>query len=269
VADVLENIAANSTHTPALYAAFLRALISAKLAPQRNLVDKPEQDQGDDNVGAGPTLSIYESPSSSTHVVPSPLVPHPASLSPDTSIDPNLQLHQALPPHSQPEASGNGFFNDPQNYYMNEFHFESEMGPATDITTFPPTMAVPPNSGEDSAMMSGLTMENILSSGFWDNMLVPGASSRHDLREMFCVLMRSVCVCVCVCEGYNSMDGFSGGCVFGTGGSGLITPRFGLSPVQSGVNTPLVHASHSLTQGSINMAFDHVGQAKDGIKIDT
>lgn len=198
MADVLENIAANSTHTPALYAAFLRALISAKLAPQRNLVDKSEQDRGDDNVGAGPTLSIYESPSSSTHVVPSPLVPHPASLSPDTSIDPNLQLHQALPPHSQPEASGNGFFNDPQNYYMNEFHFESEMGPATDITTFPPTMAVPPNSGEDSVMMSGLTMENILSSGFWDNMLVPGASSRHDLRGMFCVLMRSVCVCVCV-----------------------------------------------------------------------
>jgi len=65
------------------------------------------------------------------------------------------------------------------------------------------------------------------------------------------------------------MDGFSGGCVFGTGGSGLITPRFGLSPVQSGVNTPLVHASHSLTQGSINVAFDHVGQPKDGIKIDT
>jgi len=67
-------------------------------------------------------------------------------------------------------------------------------------------------------------------------------------------------------EGYNTLDGFSGGFVFGAGGSGLITPRFGMSPERSGVNTPLMPALHSLTQGSINAAFDHVGQ--DGIKVD-
>jgi len=67
--------------------------------------------------------------------------------------------------------------------------------------------------------------------------------------------------------GYNTLDGFSGGFVFGAGGSGLITPRFGVSPERSGVNTPLMSGMQSLTQGTINAAFvDHVGQ--DGIKID-
>ncbi len=64
------------------------------------------------------------------------------------------------------------------------------------------------------------------------------------------------------------MDGLSGGFVFGAGGSGLITPRFGVSPIQSGVNTPSrVHGIHPLTQNTINAAFNSHGQ--DGIKIDS
>ena len=57
------------------------------------------------------------------------------------------------------------------NFMLNEFQFESEMGPVADISTFPPTMA--PHPSGDS--LGVLTMENILSSGFWDSMLVPGA----------------------------------------------------------------------------------------------
>lgn len=34
------------------------------------------------------------------------------------------------------------------------------------------------------------------------------------------------------------MDGLAGGFVFGANGSGLITPRVGMSPFQSGTNTP-------------------------------
>jgi hypothetical protein len=53
------------------------------------------------------------------------------------------------------------------------------------------------------------------------------------------------------------MDGLSGGFVFGAGGSGLITPRLGLSPVASGSNTPSRGLrSSELTQMSINAAFD-------------
>lgn len=52
------------------------------------------------------------------------------------------------------------------------FMFDGEMGPVQDISTFPPTMAPP---GED---MPGdlLSMDNILSSGFWDSVIVPGES---------------------------------------------------------------------------------------------
>jgi len=52
---------------------------------------------------------------------------------------------------------------------LSEFHFASEMGPVADMSTFPPTMA---NSQPDDLGM--LSMDSILSSGFWDNVLVPG-----------------------------------------------------------------------------------------------
>lgn len=178
VANVLETIAANSTHTPALYAAFLRALISVKLVPQQRLVDnKPKQEQGND---PGPILGLYEA-SSTTDVGPSSAAVRDlaTSISPSTLDSANLSLDHSVPPPPLPEDPGSGYFlhQDPHTYYMNEFHFESEMGPATDITTFPPTMAAPlqqpPHSGEagEGGMMA---MENILSSGFWDNMVVPG-----------------------------------------------------------------------------------------------
>ena len=63
------------------------------------------------------------------------------------------------------------------------------------------------------------------------------------------------------------MDCFSGGFIFGANGSGLITPRFGSSPLQSGVNTPGRFGNHptTLTQTGINAAFD---QRKEGISID-
>lgn len=54
---------------------------------------------------------------------------------------------------------------------MSDYSFASEMGPAVDISTFPPTMAEMPSSDEHMGMLS---MENILSNGFWDSVLVPG-----------------------------------------------------------------------------------------------
>ncbi|KIY46961.1 hypothetical protein FISHEDRAFT_31353, partial [Fistulina hepatica ATCC 64428] len=100
-----------------------------------------------------------------------------------------------------------GAIHDPAFSHMNEFSFESEMGPVADISTFPPTMA----SSTQEDFMAELSMDNILSNGFWDSVVVPG---------------------------YNRMDGMSGGFLFGTGGSGLITPRFGASPLPSGMNSP-------------------------------
>jgi hypothetical protein len=59
--------------------------------------------------------------------------------------------------------------NDP----LNEFQFDSEMGPVIDISTFPPTMA---NSTADDNFAGMLSMDSILSNNFWDSVLVPGAS---------------------------------------------------------------------------------------------
>lgn len=55
---------------------------------------------------------------------------------------------------------------------MNDFYFTSEMGPVADMSTFPPTMATLPTCDEGMGMLS---MDNIFSSSFWDNVLVPGA----------------------------------------------------------------------------------------------
>ena len=55
-------------------------------------------------------------------------------------------------------------------YLLNEYQFDSEMGPVADISTFPPTMA--PYPPEDN--MGILAVDNVLSSDFWDSMLVPG-----------------------------------------------------------------------------------------------
>lgn len=53
---------------------------------------------------------------------------------------------------------------------MSDYQFASEMGPVEDISTFPPTMAtLPPSEG-----MEMFSMENFLSHGFWDSVLVPG-----------------------------------------------------------------------------------------------
>lgn len=52
------------------------------------------------------------------------------------------------------------------------------------------------------------------------------------------------------------MDGLSGGFLFGAGGSGLITPRFGMSPMHSGHNTPARGGQNQLTQMGISTAFN-------------
>ncbi|KAF9442203.1 hypothetical protein P691DRAFT_779516 [Macrolepiota fuliginosa MF-IS2] len=240
VADVLEKVAASATHTPALYAAFLRALISAKLEPQQQqqgMSNSSETKQEATMVSSMVDNSQQHDASGSHNSSPDNMNASGPTINQGTvnSVGPSSGAASV-------QSNSSGYYQDPNNFFMNEFHFEGEMGPVADISTFPPTMA-PPQSTDGGGVMGGLTMENILSSGFWDSMLVPG---------------------------YNSMDGLSGGFVFGAGGSGLITPRFGLSPIQSGTNTPSRgQGMQGFSQSSINAAFDHHGQLKDGIKIDS
>ncbi|KAG6836870.1 hypothetical protein H0H93_001930 [Arthromyces matolae] len=210
VADTLENCAANPLHTPALYSHFLRAILNAKTSSSSETSDangsdtqRMYQDNTDDSTG-----------------------------NPNTTTLDNVTQAQSLQNNG---VIYHDVYSAEPGYTLNPFGFESEMGPVADMSTFPPTMA--PNHPE--ATPTSLTMDHILSTGFWDSVIVPG---------------------------YNSMDGLSGGFLFGAGGSGLITPRFGQSPAQSGANTPSYRRGHDLTQTSINSAFMH-SQMHDSAKI--
>lgn len=110
---------------------------------------------------------------------------------------------------------------------VNDFHFTSEMGPVADMSKFPPTMATLPASDEGAGMLS---MENFFPNGFWDSVLVPGTLV---LNGNILWLTKAMIT------GYSdTMEGLSGGFVFGAGGSGLITPGWLSSPLPSGHNTP-------------------------------
>ncbi|KAG6867610.1 hypothetical protein C0993_000551 [Termitomyces sp. T159_Od127] len=225
VADTLESCAANALHTPALYAHFLRALINAKSSGAAAAAaegDAQAQAQGleppafpQDPAGSSSSAAGAGAPATADGA---------GTTSPTTA---NAVANAIYSVFGLDSGSGSGSgIGAGGGYALNPFGFESEMGPVADMSTFPPTMA--PNPPEES--MASLTMDNILGSGFWDSVIVPG---------------------------YNSMDGLTGGFLFGAGGSGLITPRFGMSPTQSGANTPAQRKGQDLTQSSINAAFRH------------
>ena len=123
------------------------------------------------------------------------------------------------------------------------------MGSVADISTFPPTIA-PTNYSEDQLGM--LTMDSILNSNLWDSVLVPSTVLYVEANFTQVFLLTAWPI------GYsNTMEGISGGFVYGAGGSGLITPRIGISPLPSGFNTPSQHRAESdLTQHKIDAAFD-------------
>ncbi|KAF9227599.1 hypothetical protein BS17DRAFT_856106 [Gyrodon lividus] len=189
IAAVLGEIAANSHHTPALYSTFLRALISAR-------TDGPQQQQQQQQ----PQQRLLQ-----------PQPQHQPQSQPQTDVvvgDEGMLQNDMGLSVSNSALFGSAMTTNSMNG-MNEFQFASEMGPVADMSTFPPTMAALPTSDEGMGMLS---MENILSHGFWDSVLVPGYS--------------------------DTMEGLSGGFVFGAGGSGLITPGWLPSPLPSGSNTP-------------------------------
>ncbi|KZV65923.1 hypothetical protein PENSPDRAFT_586074 [Peniophora sp. CONT] len=127
---------------------------------------------------------------------------HPAGSSNAHTNGVTHQHHEPYESSAQPaDAEG--------SYPPMDYQFASEMGPVADVSTFPPTMA---NSRDDDGGLGMLSMDTILNGGFWDNVLVPGYS--------------------------NAMEGLSGGFVYGVGGSGVITPHLGMTPMASRMNSP-------------------------------
>ena len=220
LADTLESVAVGPLHTPRLYSTFLKAVIASKTGTTVN-GEKEAFENGEQS--EPPTSpSIHTSPSTS---VQSPqLQQQPRQQHAGTQmemISPNAPPVELAPPVSAPT---NGVFT--YDYYP--FQNDGEMGTAVDITTFPPTMA------EQDHSWPSLSVDNIFSTNFWDNVLVPGMSDLHRTIFGFCGAYRYV-----IFLGTSgSPAGLSGGFAYGPGVSGLITPGFGMSPTQSGLNTP-------------------------------
>ncbi|TFK90305.1 hypothetical protein K466DRAFT_574338 [Polyporus arcularius HHB13444] len=199
VANTFDQVAVGPLHTPALYSCFLRALISARTDGSANQ-DGQQQQQTDSELAAshdGAAASSSSNSSSSGHA------------------------------HPHVNGHANGHSHGPlASHALEGFAYTGEMGPVVDISTFPPTMA--PNSVDH---MNVLSMDSILSSEFWDSVLVPGSS--------------------------HAMESLSGGFVYGAGGSGFITPRMWMSPLPSGSSSPLraghVHHQEGPAPGELGL----------------
>lgn len=137
VADWLDKVAVGPLHTPALYSSFLRVLIAAKF----------------DNY-----LAVQSTASESSNLSGEQQANGVAveGAAPNTN---SLMLTNTQYQIMGLESNAEDFFQS-----------AGEMGPAADISIFPPRMA---DTRTDASNV--ISMDSILSSDFWDSVLVPGA----------------------------------------------------------------------------------------------
>ena len=165
VANVFDQVSVGNLHTPALYSCFLRALVTSR-------TEGAEQQQAD---GEATGVQDAHAATSNSHMPPPQQV----------------NGHGHVNGHSV-HAHAQGLSLPPEALAMDSFGYSGEMGPVADISTFPPTMAPHP-SGMD---MNVLSMDSILSSEFWDSVLVPGAC------DFVGMLSRVGKVLMCVCGAF-------------------------------------------------------------------
>lgn len=163
LADTLENVAVGPLHTPRLYSTFLKAVIASKTGVGVN----GEREGFENGEPSEPPTSpsIHTSPAGS---IQSPhLQQQPQQQQVDTQLEmisPNAPPGELTP---MPAPPTNGVFPSYDYYFQND----GEMGTVVDISTFPPTMA------DHDQSWPSLSVDNIFSTTFWDNVLVPGMSN--------------------------------------------------------------------------------------------
>ncbi|KAA1469252.1 hypothetical protein DENSPDRAFT_834825 [Dentipellis sp. KUC8613] len=200
VADMFDAVAAGPLHTPALYSHFLRALLAARNQAKAGAQQDAPQSQ---------SQSQSDQPADSSAGAAAAAAATTTGTGAGTAAGTGTRTgaSETAKDADPPAAQNQNQFYTP--FSLSEFQFASEMGPVADMSTFPPTMAAPAAPAADDGVLS---MDSILSGSFWDNVLVPGYA--------------------------NPMEGLSGGFVYGSGGSGFITPHFGPTPHASGANSP-------------------------------
>lgn len=192
-------------HTPALYSSFLRALIAAKF----------------DNVPASATSTAETSNQNGEQEM-------------DGAALDNGRLNTNSLMLSGTQYQPMGLENSSGTFFQSA----GEMGPAADITIFPPRMV---NLREETSNL--LSLDSILSSDFWDSVLVPG---------MVLWIYDEFKISYTFTSGYSqSLEGLSAGFVYGANGnSGYIASRLG-SPITSTVHTPLLNSRSELVSGQL------------------
>ena len=219
LAETLENVAVGPLHTPRLYSTFLKAVIASKTGGATVNGENKTFENGE--TSEPPTSpSIHTSPTTS---IQSPhLQPHPPQHAGNQLdiISPNSGHGELVPVSVPPPTTGVFSYDD---YY---FQNDGETGTVVDITTFPPTMA------EQDHSWPPLSVDNIFSTTFWDNVLVPG------IYYSAVIECPTVLTCLFPPGTSGSPVGLSGGFAYGHGVSGLITPGLGMSPTPSGISTP-------------------------------
>ena len=121
------------------------------------------------------------------------------------------------------------------------------MGPVAGISTFPLTMANPMSNDNINGMMS---MGTILSSNFWDSMLVPGTFHTFMDRGQGWLIFHQ--------DTWTPWKAWVGALCLGQGGSGIITPFWGQTPIVSTANLPIMGGlpPADFTPQNINTAFN-------------
>jgi len=159
LADTLANVAVGPLHAPRLYSTLLNAVIASETGVPVN-----GEREGFEN---GEPSEPPTSPSIRTSPATSIQWPH-LQQQPQQQVNTQLEMINVPPgePTPMPAPPTNGVFPSCNYYFQND----GEMGTVADISTFPPTMA------DHDRSWHSFSVDNIFSTTFWDNALVPGIS---------------------------------------------------------------------------------------------
>lgn len=256
VANTLESVAVNSSHTPALYSTFLRAVVTARTAgpsqpPSPRVSSAPnsmdiatfahaqllQQQQKQQQSGQGNSpldMQLASNPAAGVFgdehqfgdgALGLKMFPPSGSAVLGGGSGSNGQggVPGTTPASGTP--GGDMIWNPNASSGASGVQIGNGHG-ELDLQAAMSFQLPNPPQGDDFASLS---MDNILSGGFWDNVLIPGLSSFLAFPIVSPVTLRS---CHRLTDrllslGYSNsgLEALSGGFVYGSSGSGFITPR--------------------------------------------
>lgn len=187
VADTLESLAINSSHTPALYSTFLRAVVTARTAGP----SQPPSPRGNTTQNPDISFAAQQPPNNTNSPLDVQLASNPAAgvFGDEHQFGDGALGLKMFPPANGGNgdelgagagASAGGNVGaggaTPGGELMWNAHVNGANGGATggemDLQVAMSSFQLPnPPQGDDFSSMS---MDHILNGGFWDNVLMPG-----------------------------------------------------------------------------------------------